>query len=311
MDEVQPGFSQERKALDIEEIQRQLETQSFGVGNKLLYLPIVASTNSLAMQLAHERPEEGVVVLADSQTAGKGRQGRRWVDVFGCNVLSSTLLRPLFPPHLLVMVASLAVVDAIAETCDIVASIKWPNDVLIGDRKVAGILIETSHDASGQLLAILGIGVNVNGHIQNVPVGTSLVTSRVNSEQAQGLSLSDDQVSLGATATTLEAECGHVVSRERFIIHLLRHIEADYLVLQQEARNPFSTQCGPGPASRSIWERWRNRLSTLGRPIQVRQGSTVTSGIAEDVDGNGELLLRRHSGELVSITWGDVAYPTR
>jgi len=105
MDEVQPGFSQERKALDIEEIQRQLETQSFGVGNKLLYLPIVASTNSLAMQLAHERPEEGVIVLADSQTAGKGRQGRRWVDVFGCNVLSSTLLRPLFPPHLLVMVA--------------------------------------------------------------------------------------------------------------------------------------------------------------------------------------------------------------
>jgi len=311
MDEVQPGFSQERKALDVEEIQRQLDTRSFGVGNKLLYLPIVASTNLLAMQLAHEQPEEGVVVLADSQTAGKGRQGRRWVDVFGCNVLSSTLLRPLFPPHLLVMVASLAVVDAIAETCDIVASIKWPNDVLIGDRKVAGILIETSHDASGQLLAILGIGVNVNGHIQNVPVGISLVTSRVNSEQTQGLSLSENQVSLGATATTLEAECGHVVSRERFIIHLLRHIEADYLVLQQEARNRFSTQSGPGPASRSIWERWRNRLSTLGRPIQVRQGSTVTTGIAEDVDGNRELLLRRHSGELVSITWGDVGYLTK
>jgi len=311
MDEVQPGFSQERKALDIEEIQRQLDTRSFGVGNKLLYLPIVASTNSLAMQLAHERPEEGVVVLTDSQTAGKGRQGRRWVDVFGCNVLSSTLLRPLFPPHLLVMVASLAVVDAIAETCNIVASIKWPNDVLIGDRKVAGILIETSHDSSGQLLAILGIGVNVNGHIQNVPVGISLVTSRVNSEQTQGLSLSENQVSLGATATTLEAECGHVVSRERFIIHLLRHIEADYLVLQQEARNRFSTQSGPGPASRSIWERWRNQLSTLGRPIQVRQGSTVTTGIAEDVDGNGELLLRRHSGELVSITWGDVGYLTK
>ena len=78
-------------------------------------------------------------------------------------MLSSTLLRPLFPPHLLVMIASLAVVDAIARSCGVPATIKWPNDVLIGDRKVAGILIETSHDRAGQLVAIVGIGVNVNG----------------------------------------------------------------------------------------------------------------------------------------------------
>src|SRR6266581_900414 len=165
------GFSSEVGRLNVEAIQRQLATRFFGVGNKLLYLPIVDSTNSIAMQLANERPDEGVVVLTDSQTAGKGRQGRRWVDVFGCNVLSSTLLRPLFPPHFLVMIASLAVVDAINETCGIVATIKWPNDVLVGDRKVSGILIETSHDHAGQLVAILGIGVNVNGRIQDVPAG--------------------------------------------------------------------------------------------------------------------------------------------
>ena len=98
------------------------------------------------MQLAHDRPVEGVVVLTDNQTAGKGRQGRRWVDVAGRNVLSSILLRPLFPPHLLVMLASLAVVDAIDRTCHISAAIKWPNDVLIEERKIAGILIETCHD---------------------------------------------------------------------------------------------------------------------------------------------------------------------
>jgi len=127
MDEVQVSFSSaEGEILDVEGIQRQLETQFFGIGDKLLYLPTVTSTNTLAMQLAHERPEEGVVVLTDSQTAGKGRQGRRWVDVPGCNVLSSTLLRPLFPPHLLVMIASLAVVTQSLRSVDLRQPLNGP-----------------------------------------------------------------------------------------------------------------------------------------------------------------------------------------
>jgi BirA family transcriptional regulator, biotin operon repressor / biotin---[acetyl-CoA-carboxylase] ligase len=246
------------------------------------------------MQLAHERPEEGVVVLTDSQTAGKGRQGRRWVDVAGCNVLSSILLRPLFPPHLLVMLASLAVVDTIAETCNVSAAIKWPNDVLIADRKVAGILIETSQNLKGKMIAILGIGVNVNGDTRDL------------SEQLT------NQASLVTTATTLETVCGHPVSREVFIAHLLKHIETDYLALQQEALETSSVVVpAQRPVSRLIRERWRGQLSTLGRTISVQQRDAVLSGVAEDVDDNGELLLRRHSGELVSITWGDVNYPTR
>ena len=280
--------------LNVEVLQSQLDTQFFGVGNRLIYLPVVESTNTFAMQLAHERPEEGVVVLTDSQTAGKGRQGRRWVDVTGCNVLSSILLRPLFPPHLLVMLASLAVVDTIAETCRVSATIKWPNDVLIADRKVAGILIETSQNLKGNMIAILGIGVNVNGHIQDV------------SEQFT------QQASLVTTATTLETVCGHPMSREIFIAHLLKHIETDYLALQREAKATSSVVVpAQGPVSRLIRERWRGHLSTLGRSISVHQKDAVVSGVAEDVDDNGELLLRCHSGELVSITWGDVNYPTR
>src|SRR5579862_2433961 len=89
--------------LDLTLLRASLGTQFIGVGERLIYVPEVASTNTLAMQLAHERPEEGLVVLTDSQTAGKGRQGRRWVDASGRNVLSSILLRPLFPPPLLVM----------------------------------------------------------------------------------------------------------------------------------------------------------------------------------------------------------------
>jgi BirA family transcriptional regulator, biotin operon repressor / biotin---[acetyl-CoA-carboxylase] ligase len=243
----------------------------------------------LALQLAHDRPEEGSVVLTDNQTAGKGRQGRRWVDVPGRNVLSSILLRPLFPPHLLVMLASLAVVDSIAETCHIHATIKWPNDVLVGERKVAGILIETSHDLVGRLVAVLGIGVNVNGRVEE-------------------LSYYVGQASLITTATTLETVYGHEVSREVFIARMLLHVEKSYLALQQEST---SGRVISEPASRLIRERWRGQLSTLGRTISVQQGDSKISGVAEDVNDNGELLLRRHSGEVVTITWGNVEYPAR
>ena len=288
---MQLSFSPALRALDIAQIQGQLTTQCLGQGERLVYLPIVDSTNSYAMQLAHGQSEEGIVVLTNSQTAGKGRLGRRWLDVAGCNILSSTLLRPLFPPHLLVMLGSLAVVSAITQTCGVPATIKWPNDVLIGDRKVAGTLIETSHDSSGQLVAVLGIGINVNGHTEHLPT-----SPQTQSSQYSG-------------ATTLEAASGHEVSRETCIAHLLQALEVDYLRMQHMVREGFPEKLEQ--ASRNLWERWRQQLSTLGRSIQVRQGDTVLSGIAEDVDDNGELLLRCHSGELVRITWGDVGYPNR
>ncbi len=278
--------------LDLEALQRNLQTQFFGIGHRLLYLPTVESTNTLAMQLAYERPEEGLVVLTDSQTAGKGRRGRRWVDVPGCNVLMSILFRPLFPPHMLVMITSLAAVDSIADSCQVAATIKWPNDVLIEDHKVAGILIETSHDSNGRMVAVAGIGVNVNGSIKELAEHASM------------------QVPLTAIATTLESACGHVVSREVFIARLLQYIEKSYFTLQQEiAELPVVETVTTEPFSRLIRERWRSQLATLGRTIVVQQGNSVISGIAEDVDESGELLLRCHSGELVRIAWGDVEYP--
>jgi len=276
--------------LHLNAIRESLDTEIFGVGNRMVYVPVVASTNSLAMQLARDGSEEGVVVLTDSQTSGKGRQGRRWIDVAGWNVLSSTILRPLFPSYLLVMVASLAVVATISDTCGVTATIKWPNDVLIGDRKVAGILIETRYDATGHLVAILGIGVNVNGHI------TQLSASFSTSSPATS--------GLVTTATSLEEECGHTVSRETFIALLLRHIETPYLALQREASGSIAP--GSLPISRLLRDQWRGQLSTLGRSVQVRQGNKILSGVAEDVNDQGELLLRCHSDELVSITWGDV-----
>lgn len=277
--------------LNLDALQRELDTRFFGTDSRLVFVPVVDSTNILAMQLARQGAEEGTVVLTDSQTAGKGRLGRQWLDVQGQHVLSSTILRPQFSPYLLVMIASLAVVQTITSACKVVASIKWPNDILIGNRKVAGILIETSHDQQGRMLAIVGIGVNVNGPADQLNVSNGA-----------------DQQRPGATATTLQSECAHVVSRETFIAHLLHHLEALYLRLQQEAREPVA-QVNQA-TSRLIREQWRNQLSTLGRYIEVRQGNRIVSGVAEDVDDTGELLLRCHSGKQVSISWGDIGYPT-
>jgi len=277
------------RRLDIAKLQQILGTNILGIGDRLLYLPIVDSTNTLAMKLALQGFQEGMVVLTDSQTAGKGRQGRRWVDIVGYSALSSTILWPLFPPHLLVMIAALAVVAAIDNTCKVAATIKWPNDVLIEGRKVAGILIETSHDHLGHLVAIVGIGVNVNGRITQFTEATSeppLMTSE-----------------LAVTTTTLEEECGYEVNREAFLAYLLQCLESQYLALQQEAQTlPMASSS----ISRLIREQWRNQLSMLGRTVQVRQGSTILSGVAEDVNENGELLLRCHSGERIIISWGDV-----
>lgn len=281
---------QDTVGLDADTLRILLQTQFVGVGERLWYVPEVESTNTLAMQLAHEGSEEGLVVLTDSQTAGKGRQGRRWVDKPGCNILSSTLLRPLFPPHLLVMVASLAVIEALERSCGVQASIKWPNDILLEDRKVCGILIETSHDSNGRLIAVLGIGINVNGQL----------SGRV---EQKGV-----EVELSTIATTLETACGHPVRREEIIAHLLLSLENDYLALQQEATEPPVATPFEKPVARMIRERWQNHLSTLGRTIQVHQGESVVEGVAEAVDDNGELLLRRHSGELVCITWGVVEH---
>ncbi len=248
------------------------------------------------MQLARQGTAEGTVVLTDSQTAGKGRLGRQWLDVQYCHVLSSTILRPAFSPYLLVMIASLAVVNAISSVSQVVASIKWPNDILIGNRKVAGILIETSHDQNGRMLAIVGIGVNVNG-LRDQLASNQLTTSTAPDLQRPG-----------ALATTLQTECGHVVNRETFIAHLLHHLESLYLGLQQEAHEPVAMV--NQSTSRLIREQWRSQLSTLGRHIEVRQGNTIVSGVAEDVDETGGLLLRNHSGLQVSITWGDIGYLT-
>jgi BirA family biotin operon repressor/biotin-[acetyl-CoA-carboxylase] ligase len=191
------------------------------------------------------------------------------------------------------MIASLAVVDALAQTCGVEATIKWPNDVLIEGRKVCGILIETSHDSNGRLIAILGIGINANGYLQGY------------------VEHKGTEVTLASVATTLEIACGHPVNRERVLAHVLGAIEQDYFALQQEAMKPPAAPPFNEPVARLLRERWQSHLSTLGRTVTVHQGDSLVEGVAESVNEQGELLLRLHSGELVCITWGVIEHSSR
>lgn len=236
------------------------------LGEPFLYFPAIGSTNTYAVQLAREGAAEGTLVTADEQKAGRGRIGRGWRSMPGQQLAVSLVLRPGFSPHFLVMASALAVAETIEATAELPADIKWPNDVQVGVRKVCGILIETSADS-----AVLGIGLNVNG------------------------SLAGD-AELAAHATTLAAAAGRPLAREALLIALLTRLDALYAQLN----------AGGAAAQADVHGRWRARLVTLGRRVILLQGEQTVAGVAEDVDSDGALLLRRDDGTLLPVTWGDV-----
>ncbi|HEV2238035.1 MAG TPA: biotin--[acetyl-CoA-carboxylase] ligase, partial [Ktedonobacterales bacterium] len=138
------------------------------LGDPLIYLPTIGSTNSHAAELARDGAHDGTLVLTDAQPEGRGRVGRRWRSMPRQQLLFSLVLRPAFPAHFLVMAAALAVADAIDAVAGVPVAIKWPNDVLFEGRKLCGILIETGTGAAGAY-AVLGIGLNINGSLEGDP----------------------------------------------------------------------------------------------------------------------------------------------
>lgn len=236
------------------------------LGNPLMYFPAIGSTNSYAADLAREGAAEGTLVTTDDQQAGRGRIGRSWRSLPGQQLALSLVLRPTFPPHFLVMASALAVAETIERVTGLATGIKWPNDVQVDGRKVCGILIETSTD-----FAILGIGLNVNG------------------------SLADD-AELATRATTLAEALGRSLSREALAVELLQRLDDLYTLLLTRGEE----------GRRGLRDAWRQRLVTLGRRVSLLQGEQRVTGIAEDVDADGVLLLRRDDGVLQPVTWGDV-----
>jgi len=252
------------ESLPVESITGNLETRF--IGQRVIYYPRVTSTNELAKQEAQRGAADGTVVIADEQTAGKGRLKRVWLSPKGSVALSIILYPSVVYLSSLIMVASLAVVHSIGAVTGLKPQLKWPNDVLVNGRKVCGILIENSVRGNIVNYAIIGIGVNVNLRLSDFP-------------------------EILPTATSLSDELGRDVLRLELIRRLLVEIEKLYLAL---------------PTGGSIYQEWRDNLITLGKRVHIKSGKTDYEGIAESVAVDGSLLLRHPDGSLTKIVAGDV-----
>ncbi len=236
------------------------------VGQKVYAYPSLTSTMDEARRLAREGAVEGTAVITDVQTVGRGRLQRAW-HTPGGNIAISIILRPALPdlPYL-IMVSSLAVARSIEAVTGLATQVKWPNDVLIGGRKVSGILIDSDMQGKSVNHSVTGIGINVNLRLADLP-------------------------EIRPLATSLLEELGREVSRLAVVRRLLVEFEELYL----KAVN------GGG-----VYEEWRDRLVTLGRQVRASSQSTVFEGTAESVARDGSLLIRGSDGTLFRVVAGDV-----
>jgi BirA family biotin operon repressor/biotin-[acetyl-CoA-carboxylase] ligase len=255
-------------SLSTEAIQAGLNTEF--VGRKLVYLPEVGSTNDTARLLAQEGAPEGSLVIADYQTSGRGRLARSWEAPAESSLLFSLVFRPPMAPsqvQRLTMVCSLALVEAVEAETGLSVALKWPNDLLIDGAKAGGILIEVVLAGEQVEFVIVGIGLNVNLDPTELPG------------------------ELVMPATSLLERTGRQVARVSLLCAILQAIEARYIALRE----------GHQPQ-----EEWAERLVTLGHHVSVSGAEAALEGVAEGVDDDGALLVRRADGRLERILAGDV-----
>jgi len=236
------------------------------IGKQIYYYPKLATTMDTARDLVKKGAVEGTVVIAGTQTAGKGRIGRTWLSPEGGLAMSIILKPKLENLPQLVMIASLAVVRAIKQVTGVEAGIKWPNDIMINGKKVCGILIENEVKEGRVNFADIGIGINVNFSPRDFP-------------------------EIADIATSLSHEASTEISNTELVAELLDHLERLYI----EANN-----------GEPVYREWLKNMETLGQRIKVDTGKTVEQGWAETVAENGNLIVRREDGSLIEINAGDV-----
>ena len=240
------------------------------VGQTLHWFEELGSTNDRARELAEEGAEHGEVVIAEAQTAGRGRRGRAWLSPPRKNLYFSIVLRPELPPARapeLTLVASVAICEALRQA-GVAAGIKWPNDLLASGRKIGGILTELAAEPDRVSWAVLGVGLNVNARPEDFPEAMRAEATSVLIERGQP-----------APRALLAAACFTAV--EDWVD---RHAEEGF-----------------GP----VREAWRERSVTLGREVAVTVEGREIRGTAEDIDETGALLVRGRAG-VERIVSGDV-----
>jgi BirA family biotin operon repressor/biotin-[acetyl-CoA-carboxylase] ligase len=240
------------------------------VGRDIRVFQETTSTNDVIEKLARDGVKEGAVVFAESQTKGRGRLGRKWMSPPGKGLWFSVLLRPDLRPQAatqLTVVAATALFRAIRSQTDLHPEIKWPNDILLRGKKVAGILTEMSAEVDHVKYVILGIGVDVN--------------------------LTEFPADLKKIATSLHLESGHPVSRPDLAAAILRELDADYARINAGQFEQVSDE-------------WQERCTTIGQNVTIHIGDRSVQGRAEALDADGALLVRTQHGHLERIIGGDV-----
>jgi len=255
--------------LTADDIKARLKTKR--IGSEILVFEETASTNDVVEHLAKSGAREGLVVFAESQTRGRGRHGRSWASPRGKGLWFSVLLRPSLPPSAasrITVAAGVAVARAIRETCRVDARIKWPNDVVVNGKKLAGILTELRAEADEILLAILGIGMDVNCERADLPPDVARLATSLKLETGK----SQDRVALASRVLATLDEC------------------------HDRAVNDFE----------AIADEWAHLCTTLGHHIVVKMGHRRVEGFAQALDADGALLVRCDSGQVERILGGDL-----
>jgi len=244
------------------------------MGKTIHHFHTLDSTNSKAYQLALDGAEEGEVVISESQEKGRGRLGRQWFSPPFLNLYLSVILRPKIPPHqasLITLMAAVATADAIQKFSGLLPLIKWPNDILLRDRKIAGLLNEIHSEMDRIHFVILGIGVNLN------------LDERMFSKEVR------------AVATSLKIEMGQTISRKAFLQSLLLELEKWYTIFMKEG-------------GAVILEAWRDRAHIKGRRVKVTSFGKALTGVAVDIDSEGALILETMGGKRERVVAGDIEY---
>lgn len=238
---------------------------------KILRYESLPSTNTEVARHASEGAAEGLAIIADEQTAGRGRLQRAWSSPKGAGLYCSVLLRPTIAPEqwpLITFMAALAVGDALHEACDVNTDIKWPNDLLSGERKICGILAEAVETPAGRAI-VLGMGVNLTSDAY--------------------------PVDLAAVATSIAEASGRTPERETLLAALLRALSRWYSLLHE----PDGLE--------KIIAAWSSRSSyASGKPVQVANGDEVWQGITRGVESDGALCLETADGIKI-VRAGDVS----
>ncbi len=259
--------------MDFNEQRLRTALQGKSIGEPLYFFPVIKSTNFQAFRLADEGAPEGTVVIADCQTGGRGRMKREWFSPPAVNLYASIILRPAFPAALsspLTIMAGVAVASALQFYCPGRVRLKWPNDVLIGSRKVSGILTEIKTSDRNVEFVILGIGLNIN------------------------IKRDDFEPQLGQGATSLREEIGSPVSR----------VEVTGLIFDEIGKH---YQLVGARGMEGIRELWRDYSGLTGKNVEITFGGEISRGTVAGIDDTGALIIREESGSERRIIAGDVA----